>query len=138
MINKIQHIPVLLEEVINGLSLTEDDIYVDATFGLGGYTKEILSKKNCKVVAIDRDPNTRVFAQNLKKIFSGRLYFVNGKFSDLVNFLNEQKIQKVGGVVFDLGVSSPQLDAKNRGFSFKNDGPLDMRMSCDGPTAEEF
>ncbi len=138
MINEIQHIPVLLEEVINGLSLTEDDIYVDATFGLGGYTKEILSKKNCKVVAIDRDPHTKVFAENLKKVFSDRLYFVNGKFSDLVYFLNKQKIQKVGGVVFDLGVSSPQLDIKNRGFSFKHDGPLDMRMSCDGPTAEEF
>ena len=138
MINKIQHIPVLLEEVINGLSLTEDDIYVDATFGLGGYTKEILSKKNCKVLAIDRDPHTKVFAEDLKKVFSDRLYFVNGKFSDLINYLKEQKIQKVGGVVFDLGVSSPQLDLKNRGFSFKHDGPLDMRMSCDGPTAEDF
>ena len=138
MINEIQHIPVLLEEVINGLSLTEDDIYVDATFGLGGYTKEILSKKNCKVIAIDRDPHTKVFADNLKKVFSDRLYFINGKFSDLVYFLNKQKIQKVGGIVFDLGVSSPQLDIKNRGFSFKHDGPLDMRMSCDGPTAEEF
>ncbi len=106
--------------------------------GLGGYTKEILSKKKCKVVAIDRDPHTKVFAKNLKKVFSDRLYFVNGKFSDLAYFLNKQKIQKVGGVVFDLGVSSPQLDKKNRGFSFKHDGPLDMRMSCDGPTAEEF
>ena len=63
MINKIQHIPVLLNEVINSLLLNEDEIYVDATFGLGGYTKEILSKKNCKVVAIDRDPHTRVFSE---------------------------------------------------------------------------
>ena len=138
MNNKIQHFPVLLDEVINALSLDENDVYVDATFGFGGYTKEILSKKNCKVVAIDRDPYTRVFAENLKKVFSDRLHFVNGKFSNLVYFLKEQKIQKVGGVVFDLGVSSPQLDIKNRGFSFKHDGPLDMRMSCDGPTAEEF
>ena len=138
MNNKIQHFPVLLNEVINALSLYENDVYIDATFGLGGYTKEILSKKNCKVVAIDRDPYTRVFADNLKKVFSDRLHFVNGKFSNLVYFLKEQKIQKVGGVVFDLGVSSPQLDIKNRGFSFKHDGPLDMRMSCDGPTAEEF
>ena len=138
MINKIQHIPVLLNEVINSLSLNEDEIYVDATFGLGGYTKEILSKKNCKVVAIDIDPHTRVFADNLKKVFGDRLYFVNGKFSELGNFLKEKKIQKVGGVVFDLGLSSPQLDMKSRGFSFKLDGPLDMRMSCNGPTAEEF
>ena len=138
MINKVKHIPVLLDEVINGLSLTQDEIYVDATFGLGGYTKAILSKQNCRVVAMDRDPQAEVFANTLKKIFTDRFYFKKGKFSELDKFLNELKIHKVGGVVFDLGVSSPQLDFKNRGFSFKLDGPLDMRMSCDGPTAEEF
>ena len=138
MINQIQHIPILLDEVINALSLTEDEIYIDATFGLGGYTKAILSKQNCKVIAIDRDPETKIVADNLKKIFTDRLYFFNGKFSELGNFLEELKICKVGGVVFDLGVSSPQLDIKNRGFSFKLDGPLDMRMSSKGPTAEEF
>ncbi len=138
MINQIQHIPILLDEVINALSLTEDEIYVDATFGLGGYTKAILSKQNCKVIAIDRDPETKIVADNLKKIFKDRLYFINGKFSELGKFLEELKIYKVGGVVFDLGVSSPQLDIKNRGFSFKLDGPLDMRMSSEGPTAEEF
>ena len=67
MINNIQHIPVLLDEVINALSLTEDEVYVDATFGVGGYTKAILSRKNCKVIAIDRDPETKIFADNLKK-----------------------------------------------------------------------
>ena len=138
MINEIQHIPVLLDEVINALSLTEDEIYVDATFGLGGYTKAILSKKNCKVIAIDRDPKTKIVADNLKKNFIDRLYFFNGKFSNLEKFLEKLKVYKVGGVVFDLGVSSPQLDMKNRGFSFKLDGPLDMRMSSKGPTAEEF
>ena len=138
MINQIQHIPILLDEVINALSLTEDEIYIDATFGLGGYTKAILSKQNCKVIAIDRDPETKIVADNLKKIFTDRLYFINGKFSELGKFLEELKICKVGGVVFDLGVSSPQLDIKNRGFSFKLDGPLDMRMSSKGPTAEEF
>ena len=138
MINKVKHIPVLLDEVINGLSLTQDEIYVDATFGLGGYTKAILSKQNCKVVAMDRDPQAEVFANTLKKSFTDRFYFKKGKFSELDKFLNELKIHKVGGVVFDLGVSSPQLDVKNRGFSFKLDGPLDMRMSCEGPTAEEF
>ena len=138
MINNIQHIPVLLDEVINALSLTEDEVYVDATFGLGGYTKAILSKKNCKVIAIDRDPKTKIFAENLKKKFADRLYFINGRFSDLGKFLKDLNIYKVGGVVFDLGVSSPQLDIKNRGFSFKLDGPLDMRMSCEGPTAQKF
>ncbi len=138
MINKVEHIPVLLDEVINALSLTKDEIYVDATFGLGGYTKAILSKKNCKVIAIDRDPQTKIFADNIKKTFTDRFYFKNGRFSELGKFLKELNIYKVGGVVFDLGVSSPQLDVKNRGFSFKLDGPLDMRMSCEGPTAEEF
>ncbi len=138
MINKVEHIPVLLDEVINALSLTKDEVYVDATFGLGGYTKAILSKQNCKVVAIDRDPQAKVFADDLKKSFTDRFYFKNGNFSELGNLLNELKIYKVGGIVFDLGVSSPQLDVKDRGFSFKLDGSLDMRMSSKGPTAEEF
>ena len=112
MINKVEHIPVLLDEVINALSLTKDDVYVDATFGLGGYTKAILSKQNCKVVAIDRDPQVKIFADNLKNFFTDRFYFKNGKFSELDKFLKELKIYKVDGVVFDLGVSSPQLDIK--------------------------
>ena len=138
MINKVEHIPVLLDEVINALSLTKGEIYVDATFGLGGYTQAILRKKKCKVVAIDRDPQVSRFADNLKKSFTDRFYFKNGNFSELGKFLKELKINKVAGVVFDLGVSSPQLDLKDRGFSFKLDGPLDMRMSSKGPTAEEF
>jgi 16S rRNA (cytosine1402-N4)-methyltransferase len=138
MINKVQHIPVLLDEVINALSLTKNKVYVDATFGLGGYSNAILNKQNCKVVAIDRDPHVKVFADNLKISFKDRFYFKNGKFSELDKFLEELNIYKVDGVVFDLGVSSPQLDIKDRGFSFKLDGPLDMRMSCHGPTAAEF
>ena len=138
MIDKVVHIPVLLDEVINALSLTKDEVYIDATFGLGGYTKAILSNQNCKVVAIDRDPYATVFADNLKKVYADRFYFKKGKFSELGKFLKELKIHKVAGIVFDLGVSSPQLDIKDRGFSFKLDGPLDMRMSLKGPTAEEF
>ena len=138
MIDKVVHIPVLLNEVINALSLAKNEVYVDATFGLGGYSKAILSKQNCKVVAIDRDPQVKVFADNLKRTYADRFYFKKGKFSELGKFLNELKIYKVAGIVFDLGVSSPQLDFKNRGFSFKLDGPLDMRMSSEGPTAEEF
>jgi 16S rRNA (cytosine1402-N4)-methyltransferase len=138
MIDKIVHIPVLLNEVINGLSLSKGEVYVDATFGLGGYTKAILSKQNCKVVAIDKDPQAKIFADNLKRSYADRFYFKKGNFSELGNFLKELKIYKVAGVVFDLGVSSPQLDIKDRGFSFKLDGPLDMRMSSEGLTAEEF
>ena len=138
MIDKVVHIPVLLDEVIKALCLEKDGVYIDATFGLGGYTKVILNSQNCKVVAIDRDPHAKVFADNLKESYADRFYFKMGKFSELGNFLNELKIYKVAGVVFDLGVSSPQLDIQSRGFSFKLDGPLDMRMSSEGPTADEF
>ena len=138
MNDRVLHIPVLLDEVINALSLTKNEIYVDATFGLGGYTKSILSNQNCKVVAIDRDPYAKVYADVLKRSYADRFYFKKGKFSELGTFLKELKIYKVAGVVFDLGVSSPQLDIQDRGFSFKLDGPLDMRMSSEGPTAEEF
>ena len=138
MIDKVVHNPVLLDEVIKALSLEKDEVYIDATFGLGGYTKVILNSQNCKVVAIDRDPHAKVYAESLKRSYAERFYFKKGKFSELGKFLNELKIYKVAGVVFDLGVSSPQLDINERGFSFKLDGPLDMRMSSEGPTAEEF
>ncbi len=133
-----QHIPVLLDEVINALSIRDNEFYVDATFGLGGYTKAILNKKNCKVVAIDRDPEAKTFAEKVNMNFKKRFFFKNGRFSQLVKILDEFKIKNVAGVVFDLGVSSPQFDQKHRGFSLKFDGPLDMRMSYEGPTAEDF
>ncbi len=138
MKDKVLHIPVLLDEVIKALSLSKNEVYVDATFGLGGYTKAILNNQNCKVVAIDRDPYAKVYADVLKRNYADRFYFKKGNFSELGTFLKELKIYKVAGVVFDLGVSSPQLDIQDRGFSFKLDGPLDMRMSSKGTTAEEF
>ena len=138
MLDTAHHIPVLLDEVINSLSLKDEGFYVDATFGLGGYSKEILSNRNCNLLAIDRDPEAKKFAQPIKSSFKDKFTFVNGRFSELIKFLEDKKIKKVNGVVFDLGVSSPQLDKKERGFSFKSDGPLDMRMSLEGPTAEEF
>ena len=133
-----QHIPVLLDEVINSLSVNDNELYVDATFGLGGYTKAILNKKNCKVVAIDRDPEAKTFAEKVGKDFGNRFFFKIGKFSQLVKILDEFQVKNVAGVIFDLGVSSPQFDQKHRGFSLKLDGPLDMRMSYEGPTAEDF
>ena len=95
MIDKFVHVPVLLDEVINALSLTKEEVYVDATFGLGGYTKAILSKQNCKVVAMDKDPQAKVFADNLKKSYEDRFYFKKGNFSELGNFLNELKINTI-------------------------------------------
>ena len=138
MLNQYHHTPVLLNEAINALSLKEEEFYVDATFGLGGYSKAILNKTNCNLLAIDRDPKAKMYAEVIKSDFRDRFTFKNGKFSELIRFLKEINIEKVAGIVFDLGVSSPQLDDKERGFSFKSDGPLDMRMSLEGPTAEEF
>jgi len=138
MLNCTQHTPVLINEAINALSLKDEGIYVDATFGLGGYSKEILNKCNCSLLAIDRDPQAKEFAKPIKSTFKDNFTFINGKFSELLKFLKETNINKVDGIVFDLGVSSPQIDTKERGFSFKSDGPLDMRMSLEGPTAEEF
>jgi Predicted S-adenosylmethionine-dependent methyltransferase involved in cell envelope biogenesis len=112
MNDKVIHIPVLLDEVIKALSLTEDEVYVDATFGLGGYTKAILKKQNCKVVAIDRDPHAKSFADSLKRSFANRFFFKIGRFSEIGKFLNELKIHKVAGRVFDSGVSSPPFNNK--------------------------
>ncbi|MDA9807543.1 16S rRNA (cytosine(1402)-N(4))-methyltransferase RsmH [Alphaproteobacteria bacterium] len=138
MLNCTQHTPVLVNEAINALSLKDEGIYVDATFGLGGYSREILNKCNCSLLAIDRDPQAKEFAAPIKSTFENKFTFINGKFSELLKYLKETNINKVNGIVFDLGVSSPQIDTKERGFSFKLDGPLDMRMSLEGPTAEEF
>ena len=138
MVNETQHIPVLLEETLNALAIKDEEFYIDATFGLGGYSKAILEQNNCKVLAIDRDPETRQVAQQLKEKYRNRFFFINGKFSEIIKFVDDLNIDKVAGVAFDLGVSSPQLDQKHRGFSFRLDGPLDMRMSKDGTTAEEF
>ena len=112
-----QHIPVLLDEVVNALSINNHEYYIDATFGLGGYTKAILNKKDCKVIAFDRDPEAKIFAEKIKIDFKDRFFFKNAKFSQLVSLLDDFKIKKVAGVVFDLGVSSPQFDQKHRGFS---------------------
>jgi|TARA_B110000483_G_scaffold216896_1_gene268847 16S rRNA (cytosine1402-N4)-methyltransferase len=138
MNNASLHIPVLLEETLNALLIEDGEFYIDATFGLGGYSKAILQKNNCKVLAIDRDPEAEIIAAQFKKDFKNRFFFINGNFSEIVKFVKMLEIETVAGITFDLGVSSPQLDQGNRGFSFRLDGPLDMRMSKKGATAEEF
>ena len=138
MINTTAHIPVLLEETINALSIKNEEFYIDATFGLGGYSRAILEKKNCTVLGVDRDPEATPVAESIKIEFNNRFYFQNAKFSQIEKLLEPLKVKKVAGIVFDLGVSSPKKKKKHRGFSFKLNGPLDMRMSKEGPTAEEF
>ena len=128
---KMKHIPVMLDEVIASLSPDEGKVYVDATFGNGGYSEAILKSANCKVIAIDRDPNVVARANEIKEKYKGRFSFVSGCFGDIADLIK----QTVDGIVFDIGVSSMQIDEAERGFSFAKDGKLDMRMSCDGVSA---
>ena len=138
MTENISHIPVLLDEVLKHTKNLKDGILIDATFGLGGYSKAFLENTNCDVFAIDRDPDVRVYANKLSKKFKGRFSFYNGKFSELFALKNNKKMENIIGIAFDLGVSNLQINKTERGFSFKNDGPLDMRMSKKGLNAEEF
>lgn len=122
------HKPVLLKEVLQHLSPRDGEIYVDATFGAGGYTKTILESANCRVYAIDRDKNAKKIADKLKVEFGERFNFLQGNFSEVENLLAEVGVNKIDGIVFDLGVSSMQFDEMARGFSFDSDAKLDMRM----------
>ena len=128
----------MLVEVVEALTPRQGASYLDATFGRGGYSRAILEAAECKVVAIDRDPEAVAAGQNLVTTFSGRLAICEGRFSQLATLAAKLGQAKFDGVVFDLGLSSPQIDAAERGFSFKNDGPLDMRMERDGPDASDF
>ena len=131
------HIPVMLPEVLATLQPKDDEVYVDATFGAGGYSRAILESANCTVIALDRDPSVRDIANQLQAEFDGRFCFLAGCFSDMVSLLAEQGIKQVDGIVMDIGVSSMQIDQAERGFSFQKEGPLDMRQSQAGMTAAE-
>ncbi len=128
MTESFQHISVLLHESIDGLAIKPDGIYIDGTFGRGGHSRTILSKlgENGRLYSIDRDPQAIAEAQ---KIDDPRFTIVHGPFSGIAEYAERYDlVGKVDGVLFDLGVSSPQLDDAERGFSFMKDGPLDMRM----------
>ena len=126
------HIPVMLNEVIEMLAPRDGASYVDGTFGGGGYTTAILEAADCRVLGIDRDPDAIVRGQALVERFAGRLTLVQGEFSRMDEFTKDSD-----GVVLDLGVSSFQFDQPERGFSFREDGPLDMRMSLSGESAAD-
>ncbi len=131
------HTPVLLDEVVATLKPKDKGVYVDGTFGAGGYSRALLKAADCRVYAIDRDPNTRRFAEAIESEFYDRFVWVLGNFSSMCTLLAAQGVNKVDGVVLDLGVSSMQIDQADRGFSFRNDGPLDMRMGDDGLNAAD-
>ncbi|MFP3030844.1 MAG: 16S rRNA (cytosine(1402)-N(4))-methyltransferase RsmH [Wolbachia sp.] len=122
------HIPVLLKEMILQLSPHSGGIYVDATFGAGGYSKAILESADCKVYAIDRDETVTKFYDDLNVKYPDRINLFIEKFSNIKNLLDSNNIKGINGIVFDVGVSSMQLDNGDRGFSFLRDGPLNMRM----------
>jgi 16S rRNA (cytosine1402-N4)-methyltransferase len=132
------HRPVMLAEVLQALRPTDGGIYVDGTFGRGGYAGAILEAARCTVVAIDRDPDAIVAGEALAALHGGRLLLRHGRFGEMDRLAPE--LGAVDGVALDLGVSSPQLDDASRGFSFRTDGPLDMRMdpSDGGPTAADL
>ncbi|HEU5048375.1 MAG TPA: 16S rRNA (cytosine(1402)-N(4))-methyltransferase RsmH [Rickettsiales bacterium] len=132
---KAPHTSVMLNEVLEAMQPADGEIYVDGTFGAGGYSRALLESSRCTVYAIDRDPNVSVMAEKLSKAFPGRFFWLMGNFSDMVNLLAQQGVTSVNGIVLDIGVSSMQLDNAERGFSFKHDGPLDMRMSGSGQSA---
>ena len=132
------HVPVMLEEVLHALQPEDGGIYVDGTFGAGGYTRAILEAADCTVYAIDRDPEAYARALALQKDFPGRLIPVHGCFGDVVQLLKNLGVEHIHGLVVDIGVSSVQLSTAARGFSFRMDGPLDMRMSKEGQSAADL
>ena len=132
-----RHIPVLGHEAVALLNPRDGGIYVDATFGAGGYSRMILDIAGTRVIGIDRDRSAISGGFDLVEEAAGRLTLVEDRFSNLAEICAAQGFEAVDGVVMDIGVSSMQLDEAGRGFSFRQAGPLDMRMGHDGPTAAD-
>jgi 16S rRNA (cytosine1402-N4)-methyltransferase len=134
----MSHVPVMLSEVVRLLAPHSGGVYLDGTFGGGGYATAFLEAAPCTVWAIDRDPEAIARGASLAARFPGHLHLIHGRFGDMLDLLAERGITTLDGVVLDLGVSSFQLDDPARGFSFRGDGPLDMRMGRSGPTAADL
>ena len=139
MSDHLTHLPVLVDEVIDQIKPEKDKFYFDGTFGQGGYSNKILEKVQCNIISIDRDPDSLNYALKLKKKYPDNFHFEIEKFSNVENLLKKKKIRKLDGILLDLGISNTQLNNPERGFSFLNDGPLDMRMNkkSEGITAEK-
>jgi len=130
------HVPVLINEVVAGLAVVPGETYVDGTFGAGGYTQALLGAGAGRVIGFDRDPDA--IANGPALVPDPRLTLIHERFSQMDQALGARDLLPVDGVALDIGVSSMQLDQAERGFSFSNDGPLDMRMSRSGQSAAEF
>lgn len=131
------HVSVLLNEVLNVLAPQDGELFVDGTFGAGGYSRALLEAANCRVIGIDRDPRAITFGREMEKEFDGRLTVLDGCYADMHELLGGIGVSTVDGITLDIGVSSMQIDEAERGFSFNKEGPLDMRMSAEGPTAAD-
>lgn len=137
MTGAAEHVPVMLEEVIGMIAPRAGGVYVDGTYGDGGYTRALLSAAECYVCAIDRDPDAVERAWETARQWNGRLRAVEGSFAAMRELLAPLGVEAVDGVTFDLGLSSLQLADPGRGFSFNLDGPLDMRFAQTGRTAAD-
>ncbi len=134
----LSHTPVMLAEVLDNLAPRDGATYLDGTFGGGGYASAILESAACTLWAIDRDPDAIARGAALTRQHPGRLHLLHGGFGDMLALLEAAGVTQLDGVVLDLGLSSFQIDDFSRGFSFRADGPLDMRMSSAGPTAADL
>ena len=134
------HVPVLLREVVAGLAIVPGETIVDGTFGAGGYTRALLEAGAGRVIGFDRDPQAIEQGPSLvpDAVEAGRLTLIEDRFGNMHAALADRELLPVDGIALDIGVSSMQLDQADRGFSFSNDGPLDMRMSQSGMSAAEF
>ena len=137
MTEKTPHIPVLLNEVVESIAPKDGGVYVDGTFGAGGYTRAVLDAADCTVYAIDRDPDAIREGQKLVDVYKGRLHLLHGTFGEMAELVRGEGVDFVDGVMLDIGVSSMQIDRAERGFSFQKDGALDMRMSQNGLSAAD-
>jgi 16S rRNA (cytosine1402-N4)-methyltransferase len=131
------HVPVLGRHAIELLNIRDGGTYIDGTFGAGGYTRAMLAAADCKVIGIDRDQTAIALGADLVEQAGGRLTLIEDRFSNLETIARDAGHDSVDGIVLDLGVSSMQLDRAERGFSFRYDGPLDMRMSGEGTSAAD-
>lgn len=134
----MSHVPVMLAEVLDVLAPRAGGAYLDGTFGGGGYAAAILDAAPCTLWAIDRDPEAIARGAALAARHPGRLHLIEGRFGAMLELLGARGVTALDGVVLDIGVSSFQIDDPARGFSFRADGPLDMRMSASGPTAADL
>jgi 16S rRNA (cytosine1402-N4)-methyltransferase len=131
------HIPVLLDAVLAALAPRDDAVYVDATFGGGGYSEALLKAAHCRVFGIDRDPDAVRRGRDVAEHYGERLRVLEGRFGDMAQLLAPVNPGPIAGIALDLGLSSTQLDTPERGFSFRFDGPLDMRMGGEGPSVAD-